>query len=128
MEPLTIQMTDEQVKRKQEQQKAKAPPPGTSRILSRATREHKKTQNKPQEVLNQQKLPLEGNTTHPKSISTQPNNVVEQLTSKLPTSLVNEVKTESKSNIKNSNPTIEIQWDIDEWQNLAEELNPGNLI
>ena len=112
MEPLTIQMTDEQVKRKQEQQKAKAPPPGTSRILSRATREHKKTQNKPQEVLNQQKLPLEGNTTHPKSISTQPNNVVEQLTSKLPTSLVNEVKTESKSNIKNSNPTIEIQWDV----------------
>ena len=128
MEPLTIQMTDEQVKRKQEQQKAKAPPPGTSRILSRATREHKKTQNKPQEVLNQQKLPLEGNTTHPKSISTQPNNVVEQLTSKLPTSLVNEVKTESKSNIKNSNPTIELHWDIDEWQNLAEELNPGNLI
>ena len=128
MEPLTIQMTDEQVKRKQEQQKAKAPPPGTSRILSRATREHKKTQNKPQVVLNQPKLPLECNTTQPKSILAQPNNVVEQLTSKLPTSLVNEVKTESKSNIKNSNPTIEIQWDIDEWQNLAEELNPGNLI
>lgn len=48
MEPLTVQLTVEQLKKKSEQQKAKAPPPGTSRILSRATREHRKQQNKQQ--------------------------------------------------------------------------------
>lgn len=42
MEPLTIQLSEEQLKKKQAQQRAKAPPPGTSRILSRATREQKK--------------------------------------------------------------------------------------
>lgn len=42
MEPLTVQLSEEQLKKKQAQQRAKAPPPGTSRILSRATRDQKK--------------------------------------------------------------------------------------
>jgi hypothetical protein len=41
MEPLTVNLTDEQLKKKQEQQRAKAPPPGTSRILSKANKEQK---------------------------------------------------------------------------------------
>ena len=127
MEPLTIQMTDEQVKRKQEQQRAKAPPPGTSRILSRANRENKKNQNKPQAVLHQPKLPQD-NSTPPKPILTQVNNVEQTINkSNLPyqsQTTSNEVKTESKSNAKVT--AIENhQSDIDEWQNLVEELNPG---
>ena len=42
MEPLTATLTEEKLKKKLEQQRAKAPPPGTSRILSRATRDNKK--------------------------------------------------------------------------------------
>jgi hypothetical protein len=42
MEPLTVQMTEEQLRLKQDQQRARAPPPGQSRILSRATREQRK--------------------------------------------------------------------------------------
>lgn len=42
MEPLTVQLSEEQLKKKQAQQRAKAPPPGTSRILSRATKDQKK--------------------------------------------------------------------------------------
>jgi hypothetical protein len=130
MEPLTIQMTDEQVKRKQEQQRAKAPPPGTSRILSRANRDNKKNQNKPQAVLHQPKLPQD-NSTPPKPILTQVNNVEQTINkSNLPSNqnqsqtTSNEVKTESKSNAKVT--AIENhQSDIDEWQNLVEELNPG---
>ena len=128
MEPLTIQMTDEQVKRKQEQQRAKAPPPGTSRILSRANRENKKNQNKPQPVLHQPKLPQD-NSTPPKPILTQVNNVESTINkSNLPSNqsqtTSNEVKTESKSNAKVT--VIENhQSDIDEWQSLVEELNPG---
>ncbi len=132
MEPLTIQMTDEQVKRKQEQQRAKAPPPGTSRILSRANRENKKNQNKPQAVLHQPKLPQD-NSTPPKPILTQVNNVESTINkSNLPSNqsqtTSNEVKTESKSNAKVT--AIENhQSDIDEWQSLVEELNPGmNLV
>ena len=132
MEPLTIQMTDEQVKRKQEQQRAKAPPPGTSRILSRANRENKKNQNKPQAVLHQPKLPQD-NSTPPKPILTQVNNVESTINkSNLPSNqsqtTYNEVKTESKSNAKVT--AIENhQSDIDEWQSLVEELNPGmNLV
>ena len=121
MEPLTIQMTDEQVKRKQEQQKAKAPPPGTSRILSRATRDQKKAQNKPQAVLHQPKVPSEASSP-PKPILTQANTNLDQLPNKNPPQFnTNEAKIEPKTNAK----IVENQSDIEEWQNLAEELNPG---
>ena len=127
MEPLTIQMTDEQVKRKQEQQKAKAPPPGTSRILSRANREHKKIQSKPQPILHQPKLPQQDNSIPPKPILTQVNNMIEQSTNKNSPHIAIEAKVDSKSIIKNTNTVNENQIDIEEWQSLAEELNPGKL-
>ena len=133
MEPLTVQMTDEQVKRKQEQQRAKAPPPGTSRILSRATRDQKKAQNKPQAVLHQPKPQTsqqpEQNSMPPKPINSnlpqQPsaNANQEQPSAKNIPQHVGETKTESKPTAK-ATTTADIQTDIDEWQNLAEELNP----
>ena len=108
MEPLTVQMTDEQIKRKQEQQKAKAPPPGASRILTRANREQKKHQ---QEVKNAS--PVRNPATKPaeasKTIVDPSTGPGKQLTS--------EVASKTAANKQAD--------DAEEWQNYVEDLNPG---
>ncbi|CAF0816845.1 unnamed protein product, partial [Brachionus calyciflorus] len=98
MEPLTVQLTDEQLKRKLEQQKAKAPPPGTSRILSKATREQKK-----------QHIALAKEATNAKKLDAtlKPEEVAKSVSK----TLVPETK----------------ETEGDEWQNLLENLNPENL-
>ena len=106
MEPLTVQMTDEQIKRKQEQQKAKAPPPGASRILTRANREQKKQETKhASPVRNQAVKPAEASkaVTDP---SKQPNGVASEQTNH---------KTAATKQAD----------DAEEWQNYVEDLNPG---
>ena len=44
MSPLTVLLTEEQMKLKQKQIKEKAPPPGAAKILTRARKEQKKQQ------------------------------------------------------------------------------------
>ena len=133
MEPLTIQMTDEQVKRKQEQQRAKAPPPGQSRILSRATRDQKKAQNKPQAVLHQPKIqpqPEQTTLAPPKPINSnfngpqQAGNVVAAAINNTESSAVKNAPQSPVSEAKTNSKITDNQADIEEWQNLAEELNP----
>lgn len=125
-------MTEEQMKRKIEQQRAKAPPPGTSRILSRATREQKK-QHKPV-------IP-----TSAKPIVQEPKKEVNKKPETTPTPRQTNVNNE-QIGVKSVNTAVEKQnnmtklnaetktvvkvaennhVDADEWQNLLEELDPG---
>lgn len=114
MDPLTVLLTDEKKKKKLEQQKAKAPPPGASRILTRATREHKKAQKS--NITPSPIPPLNKKNEESKPDSSP----VKQ-----------EVKTENNNSVHKSaahgenqvNPAAE---NTDEWQNLGEELNPEN--
>jgi hypothetical protein len=127
MEPLTIQMTEEQLRKKHEQQKAKAPPPGTSRILSRATKEQKK-QNKQQ----QQQTPANANNnqqTQPKQTEppqqTQKQQPIEQVPKNQSPLNENQIIKEKEHQSKQQNLSPNPQGnENEEWQNLIEELNP----
>ena len=108
MEPLTALMSEEKMKKKIEQQKAKAPPPGASRILARATRENKKLQ-KPMPV---------PTPTPPPPAQTKPETQVQQSNA----SKQNQAASKSEQrphSAKNNEPS-----DLDEWQALNDELNP----
>lgn len=122
MEPLTVQMSEEQKKRKLDQQKAKAPPPGASRILTRATREqNKKNQAK------QATAPTNPTAATPSNPPTLPNQsqklndikitkTESPRTSRTPAAAVVEVTKSHKETTQTN--------DLEEWQNLAEDLNP----
>jgi hypothetical protein len=131
MEPLTVEMTDEQAKRKQEQQKAKAPPPGTSRILSRANREQKKQHANNTKGANNLPIPKRSNQNVTQEAAQQHQIVQEELKStKISTTKTNDTlkeTTEFKSSPKHNEVNSTPQNEFEEWQNLAEELNPGNF-
>lgn len=118
MEPLTATMTEEQLKKKLEQQKAKAPPPGTSRILSRATRDNKKN-HKPS--ITPSPIP------NMKSTKTTDKKPAKDETKKesAPTPVAAQAETKAASVVKQSlKPVDELQPEADDWQNLAEDLIP----
>jgi hypothetical protein len=133
MEPLTVEMTDEQVKRKQEQQKAKAPPPGTSRILSRANREQKKQHANNTKGANNLPIPKLSNQNAPNGAQQQQQRQSvheEQKLTKISTAKTTDTlkeTTEFKSSPKHNEVHSAAQNEFEEWQNLAEELNPGNF-
>ena len=108
MEPLTVPLTEEQMKRKIAQQKEKAPPPGTSRILSRATREQKKNQ----KIAAAEAAATGGQPLNPRQVPPNNKQTSEQTKTTEPP---------SKSVTRTDNTA---QNEIEEWQNLAEELNP----
>ena len=116
-----------QKQKKQEQQKAKAPPPGTSRILQRATREQKRAQNKQGPQVIQPKM-------HKPQADQSPSkpDVVEQEHSKAATPVIPSDRPESAGRQGNESrqekPSKAVENDADEWQSLAEELNPGRII
>ncbi len=127
MEPLTIQMTDEQIRKKHEQQKAKAPPPGTSRILSRATKEQKK-QNKQQQQ-QQGSSNTNNQPSQPKQIEppqlVQKQQLNEQITKTQTTIIENQNNKQNEQQSKQQNLSPNPQGnENEEWQNLIEELNP----
>jgi hypothetical protein len=134
MEPLTVQMTDEQLKKKHEQQKARAPPPGQSRILSRASRDQRKNKQVVPIVNKQPIPPLEKPNRSNETVKKEPAAPVKltQADVEAKKSFV-EVKsaTEQQQQQQNKANTraskIVENTDAEEWQNLIEELNPGWL-
>ncbi len=127
-------MTDEQLKKKQEQQKAKAPPPGTSRILSRATKEQKKKTTQPN-ITNQlknntqtnEKKVEQPNLASPSSSITvkptyEPANIINP--SNPPENIISKNENiQTTQNKKASASPINMN-ENEEWQNMAEDLNP----
>ncbi len=111
MEPLTAQMTEEKLKKKLEQQKAKAPPPGTSRILTRAVRD----KNKPAAAAQAQKpspIPPLNKQQPPKQTTTEDKQPAKKSTSS------------EAAPVRKSEQPEAITAANDEWANLADELNP----
>ncbi len=121
MEPLTAQMTEEKLKKKLEQQKAKAPPPGTSRILTRATRD----KNKPTTPKSTQKpspIPTLGKQTKPDTTTPIPKSNTSTAEAKIP---VKKVAVDIVQSIKSEQqPEPEPVPVTDEWANLGDELDP----
>jgi hypothetical protein len=156
MEPLTAQLTDEQIRRKQVQQRARAPPPGQSRILSRATREQKKqgkqvvqiinnniptinpsTPNPPppQPLTQAMPQPIFKQTPPPQPQPQTPSTATTTTTQKeSPTNKSIQPNNNINNNNNNNNETtikaskIVENADADDWQTLIEELNPGLLL
>jgi hypothetical protein len=130
MEPLTVQMTEEQIRKKHEQQKAKAPPPGTSRILSRATKEQKKQNKQQQQQQQQTTTNINNQANQPKQTEppqqTQKQQANEQ-TPKNQTAIINEnqnvKQSEQQTKQQNLSPNPQSN-ENEEWQNLIDELNP----
>lgn len=135
--PLTVTPTEEQIKLKQKQMKEKAPPPGAAKILTRARKEQKKTQ-QPQTQAQPQQIPA-NKQPHPqcsikqitpptttstteqpvkKSIKLTPSQVASDAT------LVAESisrKTLTQSKIRQQAQNVDSD---EEWQNLLDEQIP----
>lgn len=137
MEPLTVQLTDEQMKRKQDQQRARAPPPGQSRILSRAARDHRRqggkqiqqmTSKAPETTANnkenQPPVPVVAPTVQP-TATASPNNKTDQPTKESVRKSVEQISNINKTNADvKASKVFENATETDDWQMLIEELTP----
>jgi hypothetical protein len=144
MSPLTVLLTDEQLKLKQRQIKEKAPPPGAAKILTRARKEQKKQQQ------TENQSPITANKTQSPPAQKQPQNISNTFeanpkpeqkpaskpqTTKQPPEETTAKSKPSQSMQANANGTNRSRIDTDyktnsrnsddEWQNLLEDQTPG---
>jgi hypothetical protein len=131
-EPFTVQMSDEQLKRKYEQQKAKAPPPGRSRLLSRANRQERNENHQMlQRKQSQQQKQLSNSPKIVEKIEEDKtkitNGIKPQEELKQNTDVQLKTPLQSQSQQKQQSPVSEPK-DADDWQNLVEEIFAGKRI
>ena len=124
MSPLTVLLTEEQMKLKQKQIKEKAPPPGAAKILTRARKEQKKQQQQqpPQPTVN----PHPPTTTIKDKVNETNNEVASKNIAK-DNPQKSRAKTDESSTIFATNREKESKPNLDsdeEWQNLLED-SPG---
>jgi hypothetical protein len=147
-EPFTVQMSDEQLKRKSEQQKAKAPPPGRSRLLSRANRQERNEHNQQlqrKQQHQQQKVPpmntiarnveqdrINNKNSEVKPPQTEPQtelkqNVQAHLQSPLQQQQQQQKQQQQLQQQQPIQSSVSEPKDTDDWQNIVEDLCAGKM-